>query len=401
MSFQTIEITTLLEFVEQITKLREKRTPENAEQWFFRGQKNSNWDVRPSVFREDNLATEHLLIDKAQRQNPLEFKECTDSIEVLTKLQHYGLGTRLLDVTLNPLVALYFATDPSSEYVKISDEDFSCKKHDGVDFYGFETSCALKDLNMRIALAIPFLYFGKSMTLGSFLERLRDDKIIYTSEYDKLKSNDYELLINYIQTNSFVVSANSNARLLQQRGAFLITPSINIKPRTNINKSILSKAKSNLEEEFEGKFIIPEDCKESIRDNLDFINVNEATLFPELEHQMLYIQNQARTPVGVVEDFMLYDRETEYQETMSEAKEIIKTYAEILSIVNSELFSYSKVDQEKITKSIEDATEVVDWQKKDSSISRIRRSIKSVLTETMPDDIATEKANDIIKKLLE
>ena len=82
-------------------------------QWFFRGQKDSTWSIIPNVFREDKLKSEYTIIQNAIRQNPFEFKQLTE-FETLTKLQQYGLGTRLLDVTLNPLLALYFATEPGT-----------------------------------------------------------------------------------------------------------------------------------------------------------------------------------------------------------------------------------------------------------------------------------------------
>ena len=78
------------------------------ERFFFRGQSNKNWDVRPCLFRENNLTIESDIISEACARAPFEFGG-RSAFERLTKLQHYGLSTRMLDVTLNPLVALYFA----------------------------------------------------------------------------------------------------------------------------------------------------------------------------------------------------------------------------------------------------------------------------------------------------
>ena len=40
---------------------------------------------------------------------PSSFEKCSNRLDYLVEMQHYGLPTRLLDITRNPLVALYFA----------------------------------------------------------------------------------------------------------------------------------------------------------------------------------------------------------------------------------------------------------------------------------------------------
>lgn len=42
-------------------------------------------------------------------RNPEEFVGLRSNFEVLSKMQHFEFPTRLLDLTENPLVALYFA----------------------------------------------------------------------------------------------------------------------------------------------------------------------------------------------------------------------------------------------------------------------------------------------------
>lgn len=393
---QVKHITSVKMFVDEITLLRQDKIATNAEQWFFRGQKNSEWEVRPNIFRGDDLASEHILIERAQRQNPVEFRDCVNNFEMLTKLQHYGLGTRLLDVTLNPLVALYFATEHSNEYVKNKNGQYTCQEHDGIVHYRLVNGCSLQDLQIKIALAIPFVEFGKSMSLEVLCKWLKEQDIISQSEYDRLITDDYSEIIRILQANSFIVSTNSNVRLIQQRGAFLIAPAVNIKNNMDVKTSILSKAKVNLANEFEGYFIIPSKSKDEIREGLDFFNVNEATLFPELEHQMRYIQSQTQHSVGTVEEYRQYEHRTFTQAPV----EFDKVLPNIEGVLAGILPTARTEDIERLKSEIDTVFKVIDWHLKDSAISGLRRSLTKALSSMLSAVEAKSKANEIVDKLL-
>ena len=54
--------------------------------------------------------TEQFLVNEFITRRPNEFTGLSD-FDILAKMQHYGLPTRLLDFSTNPLVALYFACE--------------------------------------------------------------------------------------------------------------------------------------------------------------------------------------------------------------------------------------------------------------------------------------------------
>lgn len=79
----------------------------------FRGQENSNWPLIPKIGRKGNFSSsdEKMLLNSWKRYATGHLKEKPiDDWDWLTMAQHYGLATRLLDWTRNPLVALFFST---------------------------------------------------------------------------------------------------------------------------------------------------------------------------------------------------------------------------------------------------------------------------------------------------
>lgn len=411
-----VVVTTLSEYVQYIAKLKSESEGSNYK-FFFRGQANKNWDVRPSAFRDNTLAIEHDLILEACARVPFEFGEHKSSFERLTKLQHYGLPTRLLDVTLNPLVALYFACEMSEdiENVKFNYENesepedeiqtYTTTEVDGIIYYKKAYDYKYNSKEVDIISKLTETDLNKGEILSRLTNTIWNGLSITIQNINEPKA--YEKFIELIQKNYFVTSTFNNERLIRQSGAFLLPGCLSvIENAEEYGNSLVQKTIDSLNKEFEPTtIIIPYNCKASILEELDFYNINKGSLFPELEHQMSYLRmtkgKYNKYTVGVFEKLsQSHEKQEDVVPENTAGCEVEDLNSQIKAIINK--YIQDKPLQEGVFAIIAKEIIYVDWHTKEAIISEMRSNIKRYLiVRKVEPAYAGNYAKNIIKEIVD
>lgn len=262
-------------FLENV-KAFERNNAQGNRKLMYRGQTNYHDPVCPSVFRGKTLPKETQMVRELKRIAPHEFTTCFSQLECLIKMQHYLLPTRLLDVTFNPLVALYFAS--------IDDKN---KNQPGV-IYSFSDYVHSCDETIIERNALLSTYSGSSPK--ELLEHINEKSNLLNNDGSP---NTEEIKRLFGEKYHAIVPPLNNERIKRQQGGFLLF-GLDVENQINPFQKEAFDIQLNIEQEDGIKkmiLVMPKDKKQIIEE-LDVIGINHAFLFPELEHQASYIKEK-------------------------------------------------------------------------------------------------------------
>ncbi len=252
---------------------------------YFRGEFESGWDLRPSVTRNNVAGFERDMLVELMTRRPDEFKGMPSALAQWVLAQHHGLKTRFLDITKNPLVAVYHACDNTDQKAQY--------KGDGRLHVFAVPSKSVKPFNSdAISVIANFarLSRGHQDALIGKRHYWSGGEVVYSYEYTEA----YRILYQLIRQEKpyfderidprdlyrvFVVEPQlSSERIRAQSGAFLVSAFHERFERDEIlkwNKRIPTYAHY--------KLTISGDCKNSMMKQLQLLNITRETLFPGLD----------------------------------------------------------------------------------------------------------------------
>ncbi|MBB6497776.1 FRG domain-containing protein [Methanococcus maripaludis] len=267
---------------------------------FYRGEKNSEWKLYPSLFRKtknkdiyDYDGKECEFYMSLVELNHPEFKKQNNIFDKVAMMQHYSIPTRLLDWTKNPLVALYFAIE---EYVERKDNSDKEELKDGkIYVYSPNNAYYSNELEIKILFEV---FFNGNITFIEDILKLRIDGRSVEEHLHDLHDNElwYDNDRKLLELKKLITGIHlirpiiTNDRLRVQQGCFSVYGSIvdgELIQCNNVTDYDLESSNEIL-----ATFIIPADKKKEIREELERLGIHDGTMFPELDKYGEYLKKK-------------------------------------------------------------------------------------------------------------
>lgn len=279
------------------------RDTNNNKRLYFRGEPGEYDHRLPSIYRGglNNLAkqSDRFYSDLAVRMGDLNFLREPRPTQ-LARFQHYQAPTRLLDISTNPLMALFFAVESSDQ----SD----CQ----LFFYAIDAN-KVKYQTGHTAMMKASVNWIKQTTVNNFM--LHVSKNTGKSNEDLLEENDVHLfmsrlnqLSNQIQlfdqpkeiyadlvNAQFIDFIRDTPRMQEQQGAFIMPAYYtgiddNSKVGSFIDNSITEAVATEKGTSYK-VFKISAKAKEDLRKYISILGINAGTAYPDIEHFSRYLRD--------------------------------------------------------------------------------------------------------------
>lgn len=296
----------LVEFTRVIKEHYATDSPENEflgePILYFRGHELSSWELRPSVMRcppegePDVRGKEGEMLRDLMSRRPEEFSRTTPALSQWVLAQHHGLKTRLLDVTRNPLVALYFACESGSSAANSGEEDglfnvFVVPRHlvkssesDSISIVANMAKLTLFEQNLLLGKSADLTEASKRRSLG-LSNRFVDAQTRLYHYIGQEKPHFGERIEPHDLFRVFIVEPEQSfERIRAQSGAFLVSA---FHDRFEPDKIIEWNRDIPVYDHF--KFSVPVDLKTPILLELRLLDITRETLFPGLDEATLAV----------------------------------------------------------------------------------------------------------------
>ncbi|MFA0629711.1 FRG domain-containing protein [Vibrio sp. 10N.222.49.A3] len=252
---------------------------------FYRGHGNKSYGLTPSIYRKDEwINNEHKMIQELLIRCPKDFDGKQSSFEKLVKMQHYDLPTRLLDITENPLVALYFACSSKLDSEKDGELIFFKIPKKDIKYFDSDTVSVVSNIAwLKNNFSLPNKFSGDSQSFHSE-DNEHADVLMHCIRQEKPHFRE-RVNPKHIQSVVCVKPKLDNQRIIRQDGAFLLFGVDETKRfSAQIEPDWILQPNGN-------RYIIKAKDKPEINKQLASLGISKAKLFPEIDMVSQFIKD--------------------------------------------------------------------------------------------------------------
>lgn len=251
---------------------------------FYRGHDNPNYMLVPSISRKKSwIKNEDKIYNEIQIKCPEEFVLCQSHLEKLVAMQHYHVPTRLLDITTNPLVALYFSClNPTQKYGEViiffaSRKDVKYPQSDTVSVLSSLSALANdKKIELKKIIEDEKIENITSDNASALVQEIRLEKPAFIPNIRKM----------HLSKPQIVYALQNNKRIVAQDGAFIICD-LGIMDKEYSRVSEFRYREKNMKVDI----LIIKDKKKILKE-LDRYSINKSSLFPEIDTVAQYVRDK-------------------------------------------------------------------------------------------------------------
>ena len=257
----------------------------DGKETFFRGHSlKDRYRLEPSLFRKDDkgnlihLDNEDRIYRELLVSNATDFEGDVYTLDRLVRMQHYSLPTRLLDITSNPLIALYFACKSEKHRKEDGEVVVLTMARSAIKYFDSDTASCIANLaRLEKSSKDGIDYarsdvrsFNKLDAVKRLLHFVRQEKPFFEP---KIAPDDLRSVI-------CVKGKRTNSRISFQSGAFLLFGHDAVLDETGTDQIEVQR--------------ISVSNKKEVLEQLDQLNINESTVFPYIESSARYIAEKFR-----------------------------------------------------------------------------------------------------------